>query len=493
MLHRPFLRAEALASTPHTVLLVLHHYCRHRPSDTTNTATSAYEEKAALHASCASSWVHDLLAIHRAARSAVVENTAAVFTDGSSNGASTSSSPQSLSSGWWNANSSWCLPSLAAHLLVDAAISQCYTDASSSPSAVDEAPYARAAVLGASGAATASAAGLSTAALVAAREAFVGHLLDAPVAQMSAFSRQSSSSSSISSSGRGRSSSGGRGSASATLVLLVTWMSAGLKDASAVEIATFFGLNASSSEEEEEEGQGKEERTVMKGGAPAARAVAFFAVIENLQSGRIAGSKGKGGSSSSSSSSSSASGSSSSSASGSSSGFSDGNDDDESAITLGKAAASAYLRLLVADDAAKLIPSPTTITTNTSRSYTSSIVASETNDAAHTMIPLPGLVAAQKRVQPSLACSHWWCGVQQLVANHTDSASIKPSNVTVGAMKATGKYAPGCTRVVARRLLGQMAAGRISEAREGEDKLSKLLGSTWVQLKAADVDFVSDF
>ena len=472
MLHRPFLRAEALASTPHTVLLVLHHYCRHRPSDTTNTATSAYEEKAALHASCASSWVHDLLAIHRAARSAVVENTAAVFTDGSSNGASTSSSPQSLSSGWWNANSSWCLPSLAAHLLVDAAISQCYTDASSSPSAVDEAPYARAAVLGASGAATASAAGLSTAALVAAREAFVGHLLDAPVAQMSAFSRQSSSSSSISSSSRGRSSSGDRGSASATLVLLVTWMSAGLKDASAMEIATFFGLNASSSEEVEK-GQGEEERTVMKGGAPAARAVAFFAVFENIQGCRIAGSKGKGGSSGSGRISAE-----------SSSGYSGDGDGGESSIILGKAAAFAYLKLLVADDATNshqylMVPPPTTVTTNTTKS--------------HRVIPLPGLVAAQKQVQPSPACSHWWCGVQQLVANHTDSASIEPSNVTVGAMKATGKYAPGCTRVVARRLLCQMATERVSEASEGEDKLSKLLGSTWVQLKAADVDFVSDF
>jgi len=361
---------------------------------------------------------------------------------------------------------------------------------SSQALSVSEALYARAATLGAAGAATAEAAGLSKEALVAAREAFVAHLLDAPVARMNARSRCSRSKSSTNGSRGSRD----RNSASAALVLLVAWMSAGLQNASAIEVATFFGLHTAPEGDQAVVGS-------TRGGAPAARAVAFFAVVEGIRGDHAKGSKGKSNNSSS----------------GDGSTSRSSNDDDGSTHILGNAAASAYLKLLIADDATKLVHSSSTTSTDTSRSSSSSSKSNfetvdssecalqqhesdgngsgtvEASDPARMLISLPGLVAARKEAQLP-ACSHWWCGVQQLVANSTGSAFVGPNCNPTGATNSTSKKGAHsrCTRVAARKLLCGMATGKDSKACGRQGGLCESLGSLWAQLKAADCDLVSD-
>jgi hypothetical protein len=109
------------------------------------------------------------------------------------------------------------------------------------------------------------------------------------------------------------------------------------------------------------------------------------------------------------------------------------------------------------------------------------------DDAAAQLTPLPGLAAARLAAAPAV-CSHWWCGVQQLVADARAAAAAAARAPADGAAGPAGwgRGAHRCTRAVARELLGRCSAAA------GEDGgLRAALGSSWAQLEAADCDLTA--
>jgi hypothetical protein len=171
------------------------------------------------------------------------------------------------------------------------------------------------------------------------------------------------------------------------------------------------------------------------------------------------------------------------------------------ALTLGQAAATAYLELLFANGATQLLG----LLDNgySSRNDSRRAEASTGGEceqrkrgregggggnaaAAVQLTPLPGLAAARLAAAPAV-CSHWWCGVQQLVADaHAAAAAARAPADGAAGPAGWGRGAHRCTRAVARELLGRCSAAA------GEDGgLRAALGASWAQLEAADCDLTA--